>query len=120
MRALAPLVRPGIFRLRTLTVGNLVSQLCAGAFVSLLFVLTLSMQQVLGYAAISTGLAFLPLALMIMHVSNLVSRIVARVGVKLLRGIFSVRRRDGDQYSRQPPRSSGATRSSGEKALRFR
>jgi hypothetical protein len=79
-RAAAPLVRLGIFRLRSLTGGNLVSFCCAAAFAPLMFVLTLYMQQALHYPAISTGLAFLPLALVLMLVSDLVSRQVMRLG----------------------------------------
>jgi EmrB/QacA subfamily drug resistance transporter len=81
-RSPAPLVRLGIFRLRTLTGGNLVGLLLSAVFGSLVFILTLYMQKVLGYSAISTGLAFLPMALIVIIVSNIASRLVARVGVK--------------------------------------
>jgi EmrB/QacA subfamily drug resistance transporter len=80
-RACEPLVRFGIFRLRTLTGGNLVNFFTAATFVPLLFVLTLYMQQTLHYSAMSTCLAFLPMALTLLVVSNLVSRQIARFGV---------------------------------------
>jgi EmrB/QacA subfamily drug resistance transporter len=83
-RSPAPLVRLGLFRLRTLTGGDLVSLLYGATFVSLMFVLTLYLQLVLGYSAINTGLAFLPMAVAIMVISTLISRFVARVGVKPL------------------------------------
>lgn len=87
-----PLVRLGIFRLRNVTGANIVSMLAPGAFGSLIFVLTLYMQKVLGYSAIETGLAFLPMAAVILIVSNVVSRLVVRVGVKpfLVGGIFGL------------------------------
>jgi MFS family permease len=47
-----------------------------------IFTLTLYMQKILGYTAIQTGLAFLPLAFMILIFSNVASRQVVRVGVK--------------------------------------
>jgi EmrB/QacA subfamily drug resistance transporter len=84
LRSPAPLVRFGIFRLGTLRGADLVALLAPAALVSLLFMLTLYMQRVLGYSAINTGLAFLPMALAIMATSNLSSRLAARVGVKNL------------------------------------
>ncbi len=77
-----PLIRLGIFRLRNVTGANIVSMLAPSAFGSLIFVLTLYMQKVLGYSAIETGLAFLPMAAVILIVSNVISRLVVRVGVK--------------------------------------
>jgi MFS family permease len=79
LRSPAPLVRFGIFRLSTLRGADLVALFVLAALVSLLY-----MQRVLGYSAINTGLAFLPLALAIMAISNLSSRLAARVGVKIL------------------------------------
>lgn len=80
-RSREPLVRLGIFRLRALSGGNLVNFFTAATFVPLLFVLTLYLQQILHYSAMTTGLAFLPMALTLMVVSNLVSRQIARFGV---------------------------------------
>lgn len=81
-RSAVPLVRLSIFRLRTVTGANLVVLLAPGVFGSLVFILTLYMQKVLDYSAISTGLAFLPLAAIILLISNIVPRFVTRVGVK--------------------------------------
>lgn len=81
-RSAYPLVRLSIFRQRTVTGANIVSALAPGAFGAVVFVLTLYMQKVLGYSALSTGLAFLPMAAVILIVSNVVSRLVTRVGVK--------------------------------------
>ncbi len=82
LRSPFPLVRLGIFRIRTVRGANLVSLLAPGVFGSLIFILTLYMQKVLGYSAIETGLAFLPLALVILITSNSSSRLVANRGVK--------------------------------------
>jgi EmrB/QacA subfamily drug resistance transporter len=81
-RSPSPLVRLSIFRLRTVTGANLVTLLAPGVFGSLVFILTLYMQKVLDYSAISTGFAFLPLAAIILLISNIVPRFVTRVGVK--------------------------------------
>ena len=83
-RSRFPLIRPGIFRLRTLTGGNLTSMFSAAAFVSLLFMLTLYMQRVSGYSAIDTGIVFLPLALTLMLMANITPRLIPRVGIKRL------------------------------------
>jgi EmrB/QacA subfamily drug resistance transporter len=80
-RVYEPLVRLGVFRLRNLTGGNVVNFFTAATFVPLLFVLTLYLQQTLNYSAMSTGLAFLPMALVLMVISNSVSRQIARFGV---------------------------------------
>ncbi len=81
-RSASPLIRLSIFRQRTVTGANLVSLLAPGSFGALIFILTLYMQRVLDYSALTTGLAFLPMAAVILIVSNVVSRLVARVGVK--------------------------------------
>jgi Na+/melibiose symporter-like transporter len=41
------------------------------------------MQRVLGYSALTTGLAFLPMAAVILIMSNVASWLVARLGVKV-------------------------------------
>jgi EmrB/QacA subfamily drug resistance transporter len=81
-RSASPLVRLGIFRQGTVMGANLVSLLAPGAFGALIFILTLYMQRVLDYSALTTGLAFLPMAAVILIFSNVVSRLVARVGIK--------------------------------------
>jgi EmrB/QacA subfamily drug resistance transporter len=81
-RSPSPLVRLSIFRLRTVTGANLVTLLAPGVFGSLVFILTLYMQKVLDYSAISAGFAFLPLAAIILLISNIVPRFVTRIGVK--------------------------------------
>ena len=82
LRSPFPLVRLGIFRIRTVTGANLVTLIGPGVFGSIVFILTLYLQKVLGYSALLTGLAFLPLAGMVLVTSNIASRLVARLGVK--------------------------------------
>src|SRR6266702_4524860 len=47
-----------------------------------LFILTLYLQNVLGYSPVLTGFAFLPHALIVTFTTNLVSRLTTRLGVK--------------------------------------
>ncbi|GCE24070.1 MFS transporter [Dictyobacter kobayashii] len=84
LRAQDPLVRLNIFRLRVLTGGNLVSLLLPGTFGAIIFILTLFMQRVLSYNAIQTGLAFLPMAGVLLILSNVASRMFSRISLKLL------------------------------------
>jgi MFS family permease len=85
-----PLIRLGIFRLRTLTGANVISFLAQGAFAAMVFIVTLYMQQVLGYTPITTGIAFLPMAMVFIVVSNGASWFVPRFGVRrlLIGGMF--------------------------------
>jgi len=77
-----PLVPFRIFRLRTLrgadAVGLLIGMGLFGAF----FFVSLYMQQVLGYDALKTGVAYLPLALSIIVSAGVASQLVTRVGFK--------------------------------------
>lgn len=82
-RSRAPLVPLSIFRRRTLTAANLVGALLSAAVASMVFILTLYMQQVLGYTALQTGLAFLPHAIAAMIAAPIASQFVSRFGVKL-------------------------------------
>ncbi len=83
-RSSSPLVRLGIFRQRNVTGANIVNALATGAFDTLVFILTLYMQRVLGYSALETGLAFLPMAIVLLVVSNISAQLVTRVGVRSL------------------------------------
>ncbi len=81
-RSPAPLVPLVIFRSSTLTGANLVGALLSAAVASMVFILTLYMQQVLGYSALQTGMAFLPHALAAMAAAPLASQLLTRIGVK--------------------------------------
>ena len=81
-RSRVPLVPLEIFHQRTLTGANLVGALLSAAVASMVFILTLFMQQVLGYSALQTGLAFLPHALAAMIAAPMAAQFVSRVGVK--------------------------------------
>jgi EmrB/QacA subfamily drug resistance transporter len=82
LRSDAPLVPFRIFRLRTLTGANVIGLLIGASLISMFFFITLYLQQVLGYSAIETGLAYLPLALTIVVVAGVASQLVTRIGIK--------------------------------------
>lgn len=84
LRALVPLVRMSIFRLATVSGANAIVFLITGAFFATLFLLTLYMQQALGYSALKTGVLYLPLALGVVVASIAASRAVTLCGVKFM------------------------------------
>ena len=79
--AAAPLLPLGVLRMRRLRAANLVIALLFAGVFSMWFFLTLYMQDVLGYGALHTGLAFLPMTLSVALASTLAPRLVGRVGV---------------------------------------
>jgi EmrB/QacA subfamily drug resistance transporter len=81
-----PLMPMGIFRLRQLTVANLIVVLLyMGLFASFFFV-TLYLQQILHYDALEAGFAFLPWTLSVFAGSTLAPRLVARFGLRRVLG----------------------------------
>jgi EmrB/QacA subfamily drug resistance transporter len=81
-RASEPLMPFSIFRLQTLRGANAVGLLLGMALFSMFYFLSLYMQQVLGYSALETGFAFLPLAVMIIVSSTVASQLVTRTGAR--------------------------------------
>jgi EmrB/QacA subfamily drug resistance transporter len=81
-RTRMPLLPLRIFRLRSLAVANATAVLVAAVAFSEFFLLTLYLQQVLDFSPIETGLAFLPITLTIIVVSNVAQTLVTRIGVR--------------------------------------
>ena len=79
-RTADPLVPLGVFRNRNLTVGNIVMLLVGAAMVALFFALSVYMQAVLGYNALTAGLTQLPLAGALVIVAGLAPSIVGTLG----------------------------------------
>jgi EmrB/QacA subfamily drug resistance transporter len=77
-----PLMPFSIFRLRTLRGADIVGLLIGMSLFAMFFFLSLYMQQVLGYDALKTGFAYLPLALNIIVSAGVASQLVTRVGFK--------------------------------------
>ena len=79
-----PLVPFRIFHSRSLSVANLVMLLVGGAFFAMWYFLTFYYQYILGYGAVKTGFAFLPMAISIIVGAQVSSRLLARVGARPL------------------------------------
>jgi EmrB/QacA subfamily drug resistance transporter len=77
-----PLVPLRIFSNRSLSAANGTLLLVAAALFGMFFFLTLYLQQVLGFSALKTGVAYLPLTLTIIGASAVASQLVNRFAPK--------------------------------------
>lgn len=83
--AASPLVPARLIGVRDVAVGNVLVLLAGACLMPMWFFLTLLMQQVLGYSALQTGLAFLPHTLVAMLVGLRVAPwVMARTGPRPL------------------------------------
>ncbi len=83
-RITAPLVRLDLFRNRTFSAGNSVGLILMFGLLSILFLLVLFMQLVLGFSAIKTGLILLPLPGVVMIAAPLSGRLSDTIGSRWL------------------------------------
>jgi hypothetical protein len=78
-RVEAPLMPLRIFRVPTVAAANAVGLLMGGSFFGFIFVGTLYMQQVLGYSALQTGVAWLAASLTSVALAGLSQSLVTRL-----------------------------------------
>jgi EmrB/QacA subfamily drug resistance transporter len=84
-RSRSPLVPLGFFpRRRTPTGANVVGFGLGTAIFGMFYLLSLYMQQVLGYSPLKTGVGYLAVALTVIAAAALSQALVTRVGVKLI------------------------------------
>jgi EmrB/QacA subfamily drug resistance transporter len=82
-RVASPLMPLRMFRVRSLTISNIVGMLWAAAMFAWFFISALYMQLVLGYSPMQVGLAFLPSNLIMAAFSlGLSAKIVMRFGIR--------------------------------------
>ena len=79
-RSAAPLVPPGIVRQRRLAVGNAVMTCLGAVMTSGFFFLSLYLQQILGYSALRTGMAIVPLTVVLVAGPLAARRLLPRFG----------------------------------------
>ena len=82
LRSRSPLLPLRIFRLRTLTAANATMLIVGAVTFSEFFLLTLYVQDVLGYSAVQSGVAFAAFALAVVVFSNVAQLVVGRIGVR--------------------------------------
>jgi EmrB/QacA subfamily drug resistance transporter len=77
-----PLMRFGLLKTRTVSGANVAGFIMGTAMFAMFLMLTLYMQQVLGYSAMKTGLAYLAVAGGAIVWSAVAAQLVTRIGVK--------------------------------------
>ena len=77
-----PLMPLSIFKLQTLTAATVSGLILGTALFAMFLMLTLYMQQVLGYSPLKTGVAYLAVAGTAIIWANVAAQVVNRVGVK--------------------------------------
>jgi EmrB/QacA subfamily drug resistance transporter len=77
-----PLMRLGILRIKTVSGANVAGLIMGTALFAMFLMLTLYMQQVLGYSAMKTGVAYLAVAGTAIFTSAIAAQLVTRIGVK--------------------------------------
>ncbi len=83
-RAQAPMLPLRLFRLKTLAGSNAVGFLLGASFFSFFFTGTLYMQQVLGYSALKTGVAWLATSVTALALAGPAQLLVTRASAKLV------------------------------------
>jgi len=81
-RSDAPLVPFAFFRLRSVSAANATMFAAGAAIIGLFYYLSLYLQKVLGYSAITAGISQLPLAAGIVIAAGIASPLVARIGTR--------------------------------------
>jgi len=81
-RSSSPLVPLGVFKRRTLTGANVIGFFLGVTVFGMFFLLSLYMQEVLGFSAIKTGGGYLAVALTAVAASGAAQALVTRAGVK--------------------------------------
>jgi EmrB/QacA subfamily drug resistance transporter len=82
MRTKDPLMSFSILRIKTVSGANVAGFIMGTAMFSMFLMLTLYMQQVLGYSAMKTGVAYLAVAGTAIVWSAVAAQLVTRIGVK--------------------------------------
>ena len=83
-RSAAPLIPAGFVHRRSALVPNVLQLLLGISGLSTLFLLTLYIQQVLGYPPLRAGVAYLPLVAGVVAATGIANRLVARLGPRPL------------------------------------
>lgn len=81
-RVLAPLLPLNVFAARTLRYANIATVFLLGTVVTVFFFASLFMQQVLHYSPLKTGLAYVPLAVVVALGAGIATGMVAKVPAK--------------------------------------
>ena len=102
-RSPAPLLPLRIFRARTLSAAYATSAMVGAAAFGQFFLLALYLQQILGYSAVKTGVAFIAITVTIILLSNLAQSLTTRLGARpVLSAGLLLTAAGGALYARMP------------------
>ena len=82
LRSKAPLIRLGIFRLRSLSASNIAMLLVASGLFSMFYFAGIYLQEVRGYGPLKAGLAFLPFTFGIVIGAVASQQLITRIGIR--------------------------------------
>ena len=101
----------GIFRIRTLTGANVVGLLLGATIYANFFLLTLYVQQVLGWSALKTGLTFLATAGTVVIWAGVAQALVTKIGPRavMTSGLASSRSRSSATPACRSTATTGPT-----------
>ncbi len=83
-RSKAPLIRLGIFRVRSLTSANLAMLFVIAGLYGMFFFATIYVQEVLGWKPLKAGLGFVPVTVGIVIGAALSQQLIRRLGARLV------------------------------------
>jgi EmrB/QacA subfamily drug resistance transporter len=83
----APMLPLGLFRRRNFTFANVETLTVYAGLSTLTFFLVLFMQQLAGYSALKSGLALLPITVVMFFLSPRVGRLSMRIGPRVFMGV---------------------------------
>ncbi len=81
-RSKAPLIRLGIFRMRSLSGSNVAMLLVASGLFAMFYFASLYMQEILGYRPLKAGFAFVPFTLGIIVGAGASQALIRRIGIR--------------------------------------
>jgi EmrB/QacA subfamily drug resistance transporter len=84
LRSRAPLIRLGIFKVRSLTSSNLSMLFVMSGLFGMFFFASIYVQEILGYSPLKAGLAFLPITAGIVIGAGLAQQLIVRLGVRVV------------------------------------
>jgi len=82
LRSKAPLIRLGIFRMRSLTASNLSMLLVASGMFAMFYFASIYVQEILRYSPLQAGFAFLPFTVGIVIGAGAAQNLIRRVGIR--------------------------------------
>jgi EmrB/QacA subfamily drug resistance transporter len=82
LRSRSPLIRLGIFRMRSLSSSNLSMLLVASGMFSMFYFASIYVQEILGYKPLKAGFAFLPFTFGIVIGAGAAQALISRIGIR--------------------------------------